>query len=286
MPVLTGGRAKAARALPVALRTQPRRSLRADAAARRRPKAALEGAVGAGHRRALDDGSRAGDHRSARRWRRWPSFRSGPQGAWGGDLGALRDRRPDRAAVVLRLRLAGLLRASCSAGGRRDPSTRSSARCAPPPSWSRTRWRIGMSLLGVAMTAGSLSLVDIVEAQGSGEKGIWFIVPQFVGFLIFLVAGFAEFRARPLRSSRVRRRAGVRLQHRVRRDALGHVPAGRVHRDHHHLAASPSACFLGGWHGPGPMALAPLWMLLKIFVFIFAVHLGPRPRCRACATTS
>ena len=34
---------------------------------------------------------------------------------------------------------------------------------------------IGLSLLGVAMTAGSLSLVDIVEAQGSGGRasGSW-----------------------------------------------------------------------------------------------------------------
>src|SRR4051794_28617453 len=43
---------------------------------------------------------------------------------------------------------------------------------------------LGLSLLGVVMTAGSLSLVDIVEAQDK----IWYIVPQFVGFLIFMVA--------------------------------------------------------------------------------------------------
>src|SRR5918993_260466 len=47
---------------------------------------------------------------------------------------------------------------------------------------------LGLSLLGVAMTAGSLSLVDIVEAQGD----MWYVVPQFVGFCIFVVAGFAE----------------------------------------------------------------------------------------------
>jgi NADH-quinone oxidoreductase subunit H len=46
----------------------------------------------------------------------------------------------------------------------------------------------GLALVGVIMTAQSLSLVDIVQAQG----GLWYIVPQFVGFLIFLVAGFAE----------------------------------------------------------------------------------------------
>ena len=46
----------------------------------------------------------------------------------------------------------------------------------------------GLALVGVVMTAQSLSLVDIVQ----GQAGLWYIVPQFVGFLIFLVAGFAE----------------------------------------------------------------------------------------------
>jgi NADH-quinone oxidoreductase subunit H len=46
----------------------------------------------------------------------------------------------------------------------------------------------GLALVGVVMTAQSLSLVDIVQAQA----GMWYIVPQFVGFIIFLVASFAE----------------------------------------------------------------------------------------------
>jgi len=46
----------------------------------------------------------------------------------------------------------------------------------------------GLALIGVVMTAQTLSLVGIVHAQ----EGMWYIVPQFVGFLIFLVAGFAE----------------------------------------------------------------------------------------------
>jgi NADH-quinone oxidoreductase subunit H len=46
----------------------------------------------------------------------------------------------------------------------------------------------GLALVGVIMTAQSLSLVDIVK----GQAGMWYIVPQFVGFIIFLVASFAE----------------------------------------------------------------------------------------------
>ena len=48
---------------------------------------------------------------------------------------------------------------------------------------------MGLSLVGVIITAGTLSLVGIVEHQ-SGN--LWFVIPQFVGFIIFTVAAFAE----------------------------------------------------------------------------------------------
>jgi NADH-quinone oxidoreductase subunit H len=51
----------------------------------------------------------------------------------------------------------------------------------------------GLALVGVIMTAGTLSMTGIVEAQG----GMWFIVPQFVGFIVFLVASFAETNRAP-----------------------------------------------------------------------------------------
>jgi NADH-quinone oxidoreductase subunit H len=51
----------------------------------------------------------------------------------------------------------------------------------------------GLSLVGVIMTAGTLSLTGIVHAQG----GMWYIVPQFVGFIVFLVASFAETNRAP-----------------------------------------------------------------------------------------
>jgi NADH-quinone oxidoreductase subunit H len=46
----------------------------------------------------------------------------------------------------------------------------------------------GLALVGVLITAGTLSLTGIVHAQA----GLWYFIPQFVGFLIFMVAGFAE----------------------------------------------------------------------------------------------
>ncbi len=50
-----------------------------------------------------------------------------------------------------------------------------------------------LALLGVIFTAQTLSLTGIVHAQG----GMWYVVPQFLGFLIFLVAGFAETNRAP-----------------------------------------------------------------------------------------
>ena len=47
---------------------------------------------------------------------------------------------------------------------------------------------MGLSIMGVVIHAGSFSLVDIVEAQAD----LWFIVPQFLGFVIFFIAGLAE----------------------------------------------------------------------------------------------
>lgn len=47
---------------------------------------------------------------------------------------------------------------------------------------------LGLSIIGVLMYSRSLSMVQIVEAQ----RGLWFVIPQFLGFLLFLVAAFAE----------------------------------------------------------------------------------------------
>ncbi len=53
----------------------------------------------------------------------------------------------------------------------------------------------GLALLGVVMSAGSLSLSEIVSAQTDG--GLWFVIPQIVGALIFFVATLAEINRTP-----------------------------------------------------------------------------------------
>lgn len=47
---------------------------------------------------------------------------------------------------------------------------------------------MGLAMMGVVLLSGSFSLKDIVEAQ----RGMWYVVPQFLGFVIFLIAGIAE----------------------------------------------------------------------------------------------
>jgi NADH-quinone oxidoreductase subunit H len=136
---------------------------------------------------------------------------------------------------------------------------------------------LGLSLLGVAMTAGSLSIVDIVESQ----DGIWYVVPQFVGFLIFLAAGFAETSRAPfdlpesdaeLVSGYNTEFSGMRFGSFFMAEYIEVVI----------ISGIAAACFLGGWHGPGPEALGPLWMFLKLlfFVFLFIWIRATLPRLR------
>jgi len=126
---------------------------------------------------------------------------------------------------------------------------------------------IGLSLLGVAMMAGSLSFVDIVEAQGASGKGVWFIIPQFVGFLVFIVAGFAETARAPfdLPEADAEIVAGYNTEY-------GGMRFGSFFMAEYIevivISGVAVACFFGGWHGPGPIALAPLWVLLKMFAFV------------------
>jgi NADH-quinone oxidoreductase subunit H len=136
---------------------------------------------------------------------------------------------------------------------------------------------LGLSLLGVAMTAGSLSLVDIVASQDA----MWYVVPQFVGFCIFLVAGFAETARAPfdLPEGDAEIVGGYNTE-------FGGMRFGSFFMAEYMeilvISAIAAACFLGGWHGPGPEALGPLWMLLKIVLgaifFIWVRSSMPRLR--------
>ena len=136
---------------------------------------------------------------------------------------------------------------------------------------------LGLALLGVVIMSQSLSLVDIVHQQ----HAVWYIVPQFVGFCIFLVAGFAET-ARPpfdLPEADAELVAGYNTEY-------GGMRFGAFFMaEYMHIivfSGLATALFLGGWRGPGPLALGPLWVVLKMFLivcfFIWARATFPRLR--------
>ena len=123
---------------------------------------------------------------------------------------------------------------------------------------------MGLALLGAIMMAGSLSLVSIVEAQNQ----IWYVIPQFVGFLIFLVAGFAETNRAPfdLPEADAELVAGYGTEYggmRYGSYALAEYIEMFV------ISAVAVTFFLGGWRGPGPGFLDPIWVVVKIFGFLF-----------------
>ncbi len=122
---------------------------------------------------------------------------------------------------------------------------------------------LGLALLGVAMTAGSLSLVDIVESQ----RDMWYVVPQIVGFLIFLVSGFAETSRPPfdLPEADAEIVAGYNTEFSGMRFGSFFMAE---YIEVLVISGIATAMFLGGWLGPGPEALAPLWFFLKMMVFV------------------
>ncbi|KAA0273869.1 MAG: NADH-quinone oxidoreductase subunit NuoH [Acidobacteria bacterium] len=123
---------------------------------------------------------------------------------------------------------------------------------------------MGLALLGVIMMAGSLSLVDIANAQADT---IWYVIPQFVGFLIFMVAGFAETNRPPfdLPEADAELVAGYNTEY-------GGMRFGSYFMAEYMemvvVSGIAAAMFLGGWHGTGPDWLGPIWMLAKIMVLI------------------
>jgi NADH-quinone oxidoreductase subunit H len=136
---------------------------------------------------------------------------------------------------------------------------------------------LGLSLLGVILTSGSLSLTQIVDAQ----SGMWYVVPQFVGFVIFIVAGFAETNRPPfdLPEADAEIVGGYNTEY-------GGMRFGSFFMAEYInvvvISGVAVTMFLGGWHGPGPAALAPLWVVLKmgVFVVLFIWIRATLPRLR------
>ena len=140
---------------------------------------------------------------------------------------------------------------------------------------------MGLSLVGVLMTAGTLSLTGIVEAQ----EGMWYVVPQFLGFLIFLTAGFAETNRAPFDLPE----ADAELVAGYNTEYGGSKFAAYFFAEYVNILVVSGIAvtmFLGGWNIPF-WASAPTWLdpivvlaktLFLVFVFIWVRATLPRLR--------
>ncbi len=134
---------------------------------------------------------------------------------------------------------------------------------------------MGLSLMGVVVLAGSFDLVKIIEAQ----RKMWFVIPQFLGFVLFLIAGIAETRRLPfdLPESESELVAGYHSEYSGMKFGMFFVGE---YLGVALISALIAVLFFGGWLGPW---LPPIvWFLIKMFCFIcFFVLLRaslPRPR--------
>jgi NADH-quinone oxidoreductase subunit H len=120
---------------------------------------------------------------------------------------------------------------------------------------------LALAVLGVIMAAGSLSLVDIVDAQARG----WFILRQPLAFVLFLIAAFAETNRAPfdLPESEQELTGGFQTEYGGFKFAMFYVGeyVGVIT-----MSALVTTLFLGGWRGP---VLPPVvWFLLKVFAVV------------------
>ena len=100
----------------------------------------------------------------------------------------------------------------------------------------------------------------------------WYFIPQFVGFMIFLVAGVRGDQPAAVRPARGRRRAGRRLQHRVRRRALRRLLRGRVPERHRRLGDRGDAVprrLAASRSGDPPTWVDPIVVIVKMLLLVF-----------------
>lgn len=134
---------------------------------------------------------------------------------------------------------------------------------------------LGLSLMGVVLMAGSFSLHDIVQAQ----RGLWFCIPQFLGLVIFAIAGLAETHRLPFDLPEAENELVAGYHSEYSAIKFGMFFVGE-YLGITLVSALMATLFFGGWLGP---VLPPVvWFLLKtgalITGFILMRASLPRPR--------
>ena len=123
---------------------------------------------------------------------------------------------------------------------------------------------LALSVLGVVLMGQSLNLIEIVDKQ---DATLWFVVPQFVGLLVFLIGMIAETSRPPfdLPEADTELVAGYHTEYGGMRWGLFQT-AEYVNMIT--LSGLAVTLFFGGWHFFWLDYLGPLWFVLKVFLFV------------------
>jgi NADH-quinone oxidoreductase subunit H len=141
---------------------------------------------------------------------------------------------------------------------------------------------IGLIIISVLITAGSLNLSEIVRAQ----EGMWYIIPHFPMFMIFVVSILAETNRHPfdLPEAEAELVSGYNVEYSSMAFALFFLGE---YANMILMSAFASVLFLGGWLPPFNVAPftwipGPIWLFAKmafvLFIFIWARATLPRYR--------
>jgi len=135
---------------------------------------------------------------------------------------------------------------------------------------------MGLALMGVVLMAGSFNLREIVEAQ----RGLWFFIPQILGFVIFFIAGIAETHRLPFDIPEAESELIAGFHSEYSGMKFGMFFIGE------YMGITLISCMLvtlyfGGWLGPD--FLPPIvWFIIKVVAFLMIFILlrasMPRPR--------
>ncbi|MCX8031886.1 MAG: NADH-quinone oxidoreductase subunit NuoH [Thermoleophilia bacterium] len=129
---------------------------------------------------------------------------------------------------------------------------------------------MGFSAAGVMIMAGSMSLVDIVNAQ-AGNFWHWYFIPQIVGGLVFFVASIAELNRTPfdLPEGEQELVAGYLTEYSGMRWGLFMLTE---YTNMVVISGIISTLYLGGWRAPLEVLdfiPGPIWLFIKICVLVF-----------------
>jgi NADH-quinone oxidoreductase subunit H len=129
-------------------------------------------------------------------------------------------------------------------------------------------YELGMSLsfVGVLILAGTTSLDGIVNAQAR----LWFIVPQFIGFLVYIITAVAETNRTPfdLVEAETELVAGFHTEYSGLRFGLFFIAE---YVNMLTVSCIASLLFLGGWNALFGLTMIPgiIWFILKVGAFLF-----------------